>query len=59
MALNLRSNQLKIYEDHMKTVFDTIKVMVLKSYKELYDLLLTNNPRYRGYVCDWHNLRGW
>ena len=41
MALNLRSNQLKIYEDHMKTVFDTIKVMVLKSYKELYDLLLT------------------
>ena len=41
MTLQMRSQQLKIYEEHMKKIFDIIKVMVINSYKELYDLLAT------------------
>ncbi len=41
MTLQNRSQQMKIYEERMKKIFNTIKVMVINSYKEQYALLLT------------------
>ncbi len=40
MTLQLRSQQMKIYEERMKKIFDMIKLW-FNSYREQYDLLST------------------